>query len=190
MRDPDINVLNARLSIAMARHDKPSIARLVETLGIGQPKAGERPERAARRQSWLAEATYARGDTAAALTAATGALAGVAASDSRAELRDPECRALLVAGRAYIAGRQPAQAEAVLRRAVAVAEQTYDAATSPQLADARVALASALLDLGQRDEALRLVDLAQGAHDRHAHLDAGLRDALATVRKRLDPRRA
>ena len=67
VRDPDINVLNARLSIAMAKHEDPSIARLVETLGIGQPKAGERPERAARRQSWLAEATYARGDTAAAL---------------------------------------------------------------------------------------------------------------------------
>ena len=174
----------------MAKRENPSIARLVETLGIGQPKAGERPERAARRQSWLAEAAYARGDTAAALAAATGALDGVAASNSRAELRDPECRALLIAGRAYMAGRQPAQAEAVLRRAVAVAEQTYDVGTSPQLAEARVALASALLDLGQRDEASRLADLAQRAHERHAHLDAGLREALAAVRKRLDQRPA
>jgi tetratricopeptide (TPR) repeat protein len=186
----EINVLNARLAVAMAMRDVSAITRLVTTLELERPKAGEKAERGARRQAWLAEALYARSDGAAALAAASAALDNVSASSNRTELREPECRALLVAGRVHLSGGRPAQAEPLLRRAVAVAAQTYDATTSPHVADSRVALAAALLDLGQRDEALRLADVAQAAHDRHPRLAPRFQEAVAMVRKRLSERRA
>jgi serine/threonine protein kinase/tetratricopeptide (TPR) repeat protein len=81
----------------------------------------------------------------------------------QAEAAEIEGQALLMAHRA-------ADARPLLAQGVALTQQLYDPARSPELADDELALGNCLLDLGQRDEASLWFSRAEAILSKHPRL--------------------
>jgi eukaryotic-like serine/threonine-protein kinase len=118
-----------------------------------------------------------------ALRAAQDALETLRASPLRARFPRLEAEALLRLGQARHSG-QLALARADFEQALAL-RQTSEAATSPWLAEAQIALADCLLDLGERKPAQALFEQARAVHAAHAELGEHFRQPLTALTERL-----
>ncbi len=96
-----------------------------------------------------------------------------------------EAQASLLRGQGLVMTKRASEALPLLRRAVQLGSAVYDPERSPDLADAQIALASCLLDLGQREEARTLAGKAEAIHARHEELGEQFRSPLRKVKERL-----
>lgn len=129
----------------------------------------------------LIDASLRLGQAAAAKARAQALVERVTRPDL---VTESEALAQLRLGRTLLQSGDAAAAEAPLQRAVALRERLGDP-DSPWLAEARVALALALLELGRREEARALHASAQSACDRHAELSDAFLVPLKELRQKL-----
>jgi serine/threonine-protein kinase len=132
--------------------------------------AGSWSLEALQQQSSQAEIALARGDAQVAARLAGDVRLNLSASKNEAFLRGPEARAALVEGRARLMLGGSAEALPLLRRAVELRQSLMDS-TSPELADAQIALAECYLDLGDGERAKALV--ADAAKALRSHREVG-----------------
>ena len=100
-----------------------------------------------------------------------------------------EQRSLVATGRALRLSGRAADAEPLLRQALAVAGRLFDRECSPEVARAGIELANAVLDLGRPDEAQALADQARAIHATHPVLGEHYRQPLRELDSRLGRRR-
>jgi serine/threonine-protein kinase len=131
-----------------------------------------------------AQAFLQQGQAGSARDEARTALAQVEASPLRDRFQTLEADAQLQLGRALQRGRALDEARTHLERAVAL-RQASDAALSPWLAEAQVALADCLIDLGDRKAARALAQQARSIQARQAALGEHLKAPLRSVEARL-----
>jgi hypothetical protein len=81
---------------------------------------------------------------------------------------------------------RPAIAEPYLRQAVALGAKVFDERSSPDLADAEIALAECLLDLKKINEARALAIAARSIHAQHKKLGDQYRGPLRTLEANLN----
>jgi tetratricopeptide (TPR) repeat protein len=96
-----------------------------------------------------------------------------------------EARAALDAGKALRQLRQQKEAAPLLKRAADLDAQLYDQAVSLELADALVALADCLIDLGRVDEARAAESRARAIHAAHPRLGPQYARPLQALQARL-----
>ena len=166
----------ARLRLAQAQGDREAIELLVAALGLEQPgdyygrrvpMSSEHPDSRARRLVALSEARLAAGDPASALAHAEVALAIIEKSVNAPYQVERKRRASVVAGKSLVALERPLEAIEHLRRSVSLANDPLDIRNSLRNADALAALATALADVGSRDEARRIAAEVAAIHDAH-----------------------
>jgi eukaryotic-like serine/threonine-protein kinase len=132
-----------------------------------------------------ADIALARGDAAAAIEHAAPLVDAIANHPQRAYMPETDWRIALVYGKALAQASGCAEALQPLRRALALAMQLFDGATSPSLADTQLAVASCELALDRRDEARVLFDAARVIHANHVELGPQYRKPLAAMVTRL-----
>ncbi len=132
-----------------------------------------------------AEVQLAAGDAAGAAALASSVRDRVRASPQQPTLRELQADADEVLGQAQRKAGHAADALAPLKEAVALRAALYDPLASPRLADAQVALASCLLDLGDRAPAQALFDQASAIHAVHPQLGDQYRRPLRELQARL-----
>jgi tetratricopeptide (TPR) repeat protein len=109
----------------------------------------------------------------------------MANSSSRECLSLWEQRAALVQGKGLRLLRRSDEALRLLQRAVDVGVDLYDTDRSAALADAQIALAECLIDLGRFDEAAPLAQRAKAIHATHAQLGEHYTQPLLALQTRL-----
>ena len=175
----------AQAQLRLARGDA---AGAVERLGGVEP-----PRHAARLPLQLDEtlarivrvqAHLGQGQVEAAREEAQRALAHVQASPLRERFPTLEADAELRLGQALQHERRPLPAREHLSRALAL-RVAHDAEHSPWVAEAQVALADCLVDLGDRGAARQLAAQAQAHLSRHAELGEHFKAPLRAVQARL-----
>lgn len=126
-----------------------------------------------------AELAAAQGNMAAAADLAADIRMLIQGSPNRRYLRNWEFRASLVEGRAKMSLHSTDEAQHLLSSSVDLGAELFDAALSPVLADAQLALAECWIAMGQRNRAAPLVGSARSIHARHPllgeHYQAPLR---------------
>ncbi len=125
------------------------------------------------------------GEPEAALAVAERVLGKIANDPDSKALELRQALALRLAGKASLALGNAEAAEPRLRQAVALAERHFDRARSPELADAQIALAYALLGLKRAVEARALAAKAQAIHATHKELGEQYRQPLRALEARL-----
>jgi len=116
-----------------------------------------------------AETAFASGDAEAALRSAEQVNGVLSNSAGRAYMKGTEARATLIMGQAELLRGQPSTALPLLQKTVELRESILDP-ISPELASARVALASCYFDLGQPAQASALLAQARKALASHREL--------------------
>ena len=136
---------------------------------------------------WLAalgDLDLAEGNADEALAVAKKALALIEASPMRRFETLWEARSSVIAGRAYLMQRRPTEAIPLLTHGADLSRQLYDTRMSPNLADSYVALASGLLDVGERARASQLVKQAAAIFRTHKELGAQFTEPLRHLQVR------
>jgi tetratricopeptide (TPR) repeat protein len=108
----------------------------------------------------------------------------VAASQERAFLKLWEERAALKEGSAHLQMSHASEALAPLRRAVQLEEEMYDSG-SAELLPAKIALAAAYLDTGNRGESAKLVKQIESVRKLHRHLGERFEVPLRVLHRRM-----
>ena len=93
-------------------------------------------------------------------------------------------RASLLEGKAKRLGGRTGDVLPLLARAVELSAELFDHEQSPKLADAQIALAECLLDLGQRDQAKALLAQANAIHASHKELGEHYRKPMRDLQAR------
>ena len=137
----------------------------------------------------LAQALLAQRNVADARRIAAEALEAIPASPVRQYFQTLEAEAALRLGQAQQLAGEPNAARASLERAVSLRETNDDANQSPWLAEAQIALAECLIDLGQRDKARALARKAAAIEAAHMELGEQFKAPLRKVVARLSVRR-
>jgi len=156
------------------------------------PASGEAPlwRDATSARILRAQTLLQLGRAADAESAARAALDEVVRSPLRERLPRLEADAALRLGEAQRRGGRAAAALPDLERAAALREASDDPRRSPWLAEARIALADCLADLGQRAAARAALASAAAIEASHAQLGKHLRAPLRRVEARLGTRAA
>ena len=136
-------------------------------------------------QILLAQALLQQGRGAEGESAAGQALEAIVRSPLRDRYQTREADAALRLGQARQRDGRAATARADLERAVQLRAANDDPRQSPWLAEAQIALADCLLDLGERRAARELVDKAAAIHALHLQLGEHFKAPLQRVRARL-----
>jgi tetratricopeptide (TPR) repeat protein len=179
----DSVVLRTRLLLATGRADEAEKA--FEAFRAGPAGTGSVYRRNLERQVQHAEIALAQGHMEAAAALAAAVRARAAASANRGYLARWEAHAALIEGKARRLAHRPADALSLLERAVELRTTLYDREYSPALADAQVALAECLLDVGQREQAARLAVRARRIQASHRELGEHYRNPLRALEARL-----
>ncbi len=178
--------LDGQVWLLLTTGRSTSTAALLDAFEVEAPS----PERSS--QSFLlantvrAEVALANADYRAAIEQADRVTGLIAQSPARPYLAESELRAALVGGKALRLAGQSASAVAELRYAVELAGRLYDPLRSPVLADAQLALAQGLLDLGQASEARKLYAAAAAIDATHPELSPLYLQPLRQLHTRLD----
>jgi len=135
-----------------------------------------------------AEALSQQGHFTDARRRAQRALDDVVNSPVRAHFQTLEADASLQLGQAQLQSGDPQSARAHLERAVQLREANDDTAQSPWLANAQIALAGCLVDLGEREAAQALIRKASAIERAHAELGRQFRIPLERVTTRMASR--
>ena len=175
----------ARLALARGDPERAAasldaVAKLSGTLPLAVEETGARILRA---HIWLQ-----RGRPAEAAAAARQALDDIVRSPLRGKFQALEADAALRLGQAQLRAGDALAARPSLARAVELREATDDPDLSPWLAEAQIALATCLLDLGQRPAARALLSQAAAIHGLHAQLGEQFREPLRRVQDLLAAR--
>ncbi len=109
----------------------------------------------------------------------------VECSPSRSYFKGYEAQSALCEGKALMLMHHTADAVHLLERALELGESLYDRDRSCVLADARVALANAYADLGERDHANELLAQAEMIHATHKELGEHIKGPLRQLADRL-----
>jgi tetratricopeptide (TPR) repeat protein len=133
----------------------------------------------------LSQALLQQGRVADAQNNARQALQEVAGSPVRDYYQTLEADAALRMGLAQHRAGDPKAARPNLERAVHLREANDDVAQSPWLAEARIALAECLIDVGQREAARRLTGKAAAIEATHKELGEQFKAPLRRVTARL-----
>lgn len=176
-------LLRTRLLMITGRTDEAS--RAFEAFRVGTFKTGAVGRPLLEKMIVQAELDLAKGDANSAGNLAAQATAQIATSANRPYYRTWETRAALVGGKAKLLGHRAAEAQPLLQRAVELSSEIYDPDRSPELADAQIALASCLVDLGQRARAQTLLAQAKAIHSTHKELGRHFTKPLEELEARL-----
>jgi tetratricopeptide (TPR) repeat protein len=133
----------------------------------------------------LGEIDLAEGNANEALSVGNKALALIEASPVRQFEKLWEARSSIITGRAYLMQHRATEAIPLLTRGADLSRQLYDIATSPDLAAADVALASAMLDVAERAKAEELAKEAAAILRTHKELGAQFTDPVRLLEARL-----
>ncbi|MGN6517832.1 MAG: tetratricopeptide repeat protein [Dokdonella sp.] len=184
-RDGEAFAGNLRLqaALALARGDTVGARERVAELRVEASESALSFDRLERRLL-AAEAALASGDAAAASTESLAVAQAIARSGEADALDPGSARAALDAGRAAALAHDTAGASASLRRAIGLRRKVM-LPTSPQLAEALVALASVELDRGDRAAARTLAGEATAIHAAHPELGEHYRRPLRDLMARL-----
>jgi eukaryotic-like serine/threonine-protein kinase len=158
---------HARLLIAAGRANEADAA--LDAFQPPAPEAGTLSLDALRLRIGHAEVALARHDGQAAESLAAQVDRDLSGSPVRIYLKGLESSAALADGRADLLLGRPSDALPLLQRAVDLRESFLEPA-SPSLADARLALASCQLDLGNSRQARSLLNQARKALAAHREL--------------------
>lgn len=166
---------------ALMRADTRLIGSLLAQGKQAEVPPNEQPNAALRRLAPLAEVLFGTGDLDGALGAAKHLIDTLSKSKEPSFDGDVERRALLIAGKVHVLQKRPAEAIALLQRALNLAEGRLDTQMSPHHADALIWLGMAHLASGHMPEAKKLADQAKAIHDRHSRLAIVFRKPLAEL---------
>jgi serine/threonine-protein kinase len=104
---------------------------------------------------------------------------------SHAYFKNYEAQAVLAEGKGLLLLHRPADAVHLVQRAVALSSELYDRERSPVVADAKIAMANCLADLGERTQAAALLAQAKAIHATHRELGEQYRRPLRELEARL-----
>ncbi len=110
-------------------------------------------------------------------------------SPSRVYFKNYEAQTALAEGNGLLRLHHPADALPVLKRAVDLSSELYDRGRSPALADAQIALADCLVDMGERTQAHALLAQAKAIHATHKQLGEHVRRRTNDLERRLSQER-
>jgi tetratricopeptide (TPR) repeat protein len=177
--------VNARVAFALARGELDEAQRALADIYL--PGESSQPTAFAAMQTALlrAEVSLARGEGAAARDLAMPVHTHVTGSPQRQYLKIYEARSALDVGEALQLLGQHAEAATLLRSAVALHTELYEGADNPLTANALIALADALVDLGQVDEARTLEARAEAMQSANPQLGPQYRRPLAALQTHL-----
>jgi len=136
----------------------------------------------------LSEAALQQGRVADAQGNASDALQRIVSSSARDYFQPLEADAALRLGEAQQRAGDAKTARMNLERAVKLREANDDVTQSPWLAEAQIALADCLIELGQREPARRLIGKAAAIEATHKELGEQFRAPLQHVVARLNAR--
>jgi thioredoxin-like negative regulator of GroEL len=131
-----------------------------------------------------AEVALARNDGKTAAQLAAPVNHELAANPIHDYLKGLEARAAITEGKADLLSGRASDALSLLQRGVGLRESIMDA-SSPALADARLALADCYLKLGEVEHAKALVVTARRSLDSHHELGSQYTQPLRVVEERL-----
>jgi len=177
-----------RLNLLLAQGSTTEAAELAAKLPIVDADLGPQIANGLTDRTLLARLALATGHAQQARDLAQQGLSIIEASHSRDYLVVAEQRFRLIAGKALWVSKQATDAEPMLRQATELGEKIYDPARSPELADAQIALAEALLDLKRPLDARVLVAKAKAIHATHKELGEQYRLPLLALEARLAAR--
>jgi len=120
-----------------------------------------------------------------AVELASGVRAAVERSPSRVYFKAYEAEASLTEGKGLVRLHRATGALPLLQRAMVLSLELYDPQLSPIIADAQIALADCLMDLGERAQARALFGQAKAIHARHKHLGEYIARPLSELERRL-----
>ncbi|HKE45656.1 MAG TPA: serine/threonine-protein kinase [Steroidobacteraceae bacterium] len=177
--------VNARVALALARDELDAAQAALGDLYL--PGESSKPSAFSAMQASLlrAEVGLARGESAAARDLAMPVYTYVSGSTQRQYLKIYEARSALDAGEALQLLGQHVEAETLLRHAVALHTELYEGADNPLTANALIALADALVDLGRLDEARALESRARGMQAANAQLGPQYQRPLTALQAHL-----
>jgi serine/threonine protein kinase len=178
-----IQITRFRMLLAEQRNEEAST--LAAKMSFDKVDLGVRIEDGMTSRHLQAQLALALGNARAAQELAQQSLSIIQASGSRTYLAAADQRLRAVSGKALLAMNQAASAEPMLRQAIELGEKAYDPARSPELADAQIALAQALLDMKRPVEARALAAKAHGIHATHKELGEQYREPLRALEARL-----
>ncbi|HEY6942531.1 serine/threonine-protein kinase [Dokdonella sp.] len=184
-RSGDAFAANLRLqaALALARGDVARARERLAELPVAADDVAASFDRLDRRLLG-AEVALGGGDAAAARAEADAAARMIARSGQSGALEAWNARAALDAGRAAALAHDTEAATTSLRQALELRRKVL-LPTSPKLADAMTALASAELDRGDRAAARTLADEAAAIHATQSELGAQYRRPLRDLQARL-----
>lgn len=133
---------------------------------------------------WRARLAILSGDDNKAAEPAARALHAILSSNEAAYLKLWEARLLLQQGNALRSGHNPQQALPLLTRAVQIETVTYFP-SSPDLMAGQVALGECFLDLGNKEQAAKLLAQAESIRALHKKLGQQYERSLQQLRGRL-----
>jgi serine/threonine protein kinase len=174
-----------RARLALARGDAAAAERELQAV-VAPREAAVLPLQPDEVQArlLLAQVRLVQQRPADAEALALQALAQVQGSALRDRFRALEAELQLRLGQARQRDGRAAAARAPLERALAL-RSANEADVSPRVAEARIALAECLLDLGERGTAQALLAQARSAHAAHAELGPHFVQPLQTAQARL-----
>jgi eukaryotic-like serine/threonine-protein kinase len=181
--------LRTRWLMDMGRIDEASTA--FRAYMTGAPDAGELSRSRVEPIIVRAELSLTQGAAAAAKDLAGQVLNLVARSNGRKYLTGWEMQASLVSGKADLLAGRPNEALPLLARALELGREHYDPGRSLRYADAQIAMAECMLDLGRSVEGRELFVKAAANHATHTELAERYREPLQRLRARItvSPRR-
>jgi serine/threonine protein kinase len=179
----------ARLKLAVDLKKPDEASQLIESFYGPLPDRAPLSLELLRSLTARAQLALMRNDAAGALRLATRLSKAVTANPNRKYLRQWEERAAIEQGLAYLRMHRPDQALEPLKRAVQLGNEMYDS-SSAELIPARATLGVAYLELGNRDESIKLLDQAESIHKSHPHLGERFEARVRELRQRLRGSRA
>src|SRR5215831_19347819 len=120
-----------------------------------------------------------------AIATAKELLRRVEGSGVREYLKYYELCAAVIEGKGLLLSGKAMEAKPLLERAVALSDAIWDTSQSLNAADARIALAECLLEVGDRKRALELLAQGHSIHARHKDVGTHLTSAMQNFEKRV-----
>ena len=164
--------------------------RLLQSLNAIDVDLGRLSIDWARHSLAKAQVELALNQTADAHRIAADMTERITHSPSREYLKIYEAGAALVEGKVRLRTRDPSSALPFLKQAVDLDSALYDPERSPELADAQIALADCLIELGDRREAGILLEKAKAIHSAQPNLGEQFKTSFRAVAARLAARQA
>jgi serine/threonine-protein kinase len=182
----DINWAAPRIRLALVTQHLPEAINLLKRYG-GDPaefSEGKLSFRHIRQLHTWAEVSQAKGDFAGAIRLAARISAGISANPNRPYLRVWEIRGALAEGRARLSAHDAPGARPLLEHALELSEKAYDP-TSPETANAQIALANCYFDLGRLNVARILAVRAKAIFTAHRQLGQHLSTPMRRLMSRM-----